>query len=61
MLHITFKYKLPPVNDKPQITGQTPISIAEVQPVTIELSQLTVFDPDNNFPDDFELNRFDWP
>ncbi len=44
-----------PVNDKPQITGQTPISIAEVQPVTIDLSQLTVFDPDNDFPDDFEL------
>ena len=44
-----------PVNDKPQITGQTPISIAEVQPVAIELSQLTVFDPDNDYPDDFTL------
>ena len=44
-----------PVNDKPQITGQTPISIAEVQPVTLDLSQLTVFDPDNNFPADFVL------
>ena len=44
------------VNDKPQITGQTPISIAEVQPVAIDLSQLTVFDPDNAYPGDFELN-----
>ena len=49
------------VNDKPQITGQTPISIAEVQPVAIDLSQLTVFDPDNAYPADFELNVLSGP
>ncbi len=45
-----------PVNDAPQITGQVSISIAEVQPVAIALSQLIVFDPDNLYPDDFTLD-----
>ncbi|HTJ49884.1 MAG TPA: tandem-95 repeat protein [Cyclobacteriaceae bacterium] len=44
-----------PVNDTPVITGQIPISISEVQPVTISLSQLVVFDPDNTYPTDFTL------
>ena len=44
-----------PINDVPQITGQASITIAEVQPVAIELSQLTVFDPDNDYPDDFTI------
>ena len=43
------------VNDKPEISGQQSISIAEVQPVMISLSQLTVFDPDNTFPTGFSL------
>jgi gliding motility-associated-like protein len=44
-----------PINDVPQITGQASITIAEVQPVALDLSQLTVFDPDNDYPDDFTL------
>jgi gliding motility-associated-like protein len=44
-----------PVNDAPQITGQVSISIAEVQQVALDLTQLTVFDPDNVYPDDFSL------
>ncbi|HEY8933912.1 MAG TPA: tandem-95 repeat protein, partial [Cyclobacteriaceae bacterium] len=44
-----------PVNDTPVITGQIPISISEVQPVTISLNQLVVFDPDNTYPSDFTL------
>ena len=44
-----------------KLPGQTPISIAEVQPVVIDLSQITVFDPDNDYPDDFDPNCFDWP
>jgi gliding motility-associated-like protein len=43
------------VNDKPEISGQQSISIAEVQPVALSLSQLTVFDPDNTFPTGFSL------
>jgi gliding motility-associated-like protein len=50
-----------PVNDAPEITGQVPISIAEVQPVAIDLSQLTVFDPDNVYPDDFTLDILSGP
>lgn len=45
-----------PVNDAPQIIGQTPISIGEAQPVTLTLSHLTVLDPDNIYPADFTLN-----
>src|SRR5690606_9627877 len=44
-----------PINDVPQITGQQSITIAEVQPVAINLSLLTVFDPDNDYPDDFTI------
>lgn len=44
-----------PMNDAPVISGQVPISIAEVQPITISLSQLIVFDPDDSYPADFDL------
>ncbi|HEY5746923.1 MAG TPA: tandem-95 repeat protein [Chryseolinea sp.] len=44
-----------PVNDAPLITGQIPLSIAEVQPLPITFSQLTVLDPDDNYPTDFQL------
>ncbi|SHG54634.1 gliding motility-associated C-terminal domain-containing protein [Chryseolinea serpens] len=44
-----------PVNDAPQITGQVPLTIAEVQPIPLTLSQLTVLDPDNTYPNDFTL------
>jgi gliding motility-associated-like protein len=43
------------VNDKPEITGQVLISVAEVQPVALDLTQLTIFDPDDVFPTDFTL------
>nr|WP_236676242.1 tandem-95 repeat protein [Chryseolinea lacunae] len=44
-----------PVNDAPEITGQSTLTIAEVQPISLTLSQLTVFDPDNTFPSGFTL------
>ena len=44
-----------PVNDKPEITSNVLISVAEVQPVAIDLTQLIVFDPDDTYPDDFTL------
>ncbi|MEJ7647379.1 MAG: tandem-95 repeat protein [Chryseolinea sp.] len=43
----SFTVNVTPVNDLPQITGQQAISINEAQPVSLSLSQLTVFDPDN--------------
>jgi gliding motility-associated-like protein len=44
-----------PVNDAPQITGQTPLNTGEAQPITIQLSQLFVLDPDDTYPADFSL------
>jgi gliding motility-associated-like protein len=44
-----------PVNDAPQIIGQVPISVGESQPVTLTLSHLTVFDPDNSYPTGFSM------
>lgn len=44
-----------PVNVAPSITGQIPISIVENQSVTIQLSHLTVNDPDNIYPTGFTL------
>lgn len=43
------------VNDPPVITGQTTVGTEEDTPVTIQLSHLTVFDPDNAFPAGFSL------
>jgi len=45
-----------PVNDQPQITGQTPLDTLEETPLTIVLGDLTVADPDNTYPDDFTLS-----
>lgn len=45
-----------PVNDPPVITGQTPVSIEEDTPVTIQLSDLTVSDVDNTYPSGFSLS-----
>ncbi|HEX6889403.1 MAG TPA: tandem-95 repeat protein, partial [Chryseolinea sp.] len=44
-----------PPNVAPQITGQSPISINQGQSVTITLAQLTVTDPDDNYPTGFTL------
>jgi large repetitive protein len=43
------------INDPPVITGQNTLSTLEDSPVTILLSHLTVFDPDNSFPTGFSL------
>ncbi|MEX1241822.1 MAG: tandem-95 repeat protein [Cyclobacteriaceae bacterium] len=44
-----------PVNDAPSITGQVAVSSPEDQPLAIQLSHLTVSDPDDAYPDDFIL------
>jgi gliding motility-associated-like protein len=44
-----------PQNVAPQITGQSPISINQGESVTITLAQLTVTDPDDNYPTGFTL------
>lgn len=46
------------VNDAPVITGQVAISVGEAQPIPLDLSQLTVSDPDDVYPDDFTLSIF---
>ncbi len=43
------------VNDAPVITGQTALSTPEDTAITVTLSDLTVTDPDNTYPDDFTL------
>ena len=42
-------------NVAPVITGQTPLSTNGNTPITITLSNLTVNDPDNDYPGDFTL------
>lgn len=44
------------VNDPPVITGQQPLSTPENQAITLALSHLTVSDPDNIYPQDFNLS-----
>jgi gliding motility-associated-like protein len=44
-----------PVNDRPIITGQKQLSVNQGIAFSISLSDLTVADPDNNYPDDFTL------
>lgn len=43
------------VNDIPVITGQQTLGTTAGVPVTIQLSHLTVNDPDDNYPGDFTL------
>ena len=45
-------------NVAPQITGQVPITINQGQSTTITLSQLTVTDPDDNYPTGFTLKVY---
>jgi len=48
--------KVSPGKNGPTITGQVPVSINEDQPIAIQLSHLTVSDPDNtNYPTGFTL------
>lgn len=51
----TLQIQVGDANDAPVITGQTPLSTNEEQPVTIALSHLTVSDPDNPYPTGFSL------
>jgi gliding motility-associated-like protein len=44
-----------PVNDSPLITEQKKLSANQGTPFSINLSDLTVTDPDNKYPDDFTL------
>jgi len=39
----------------PTITGQQPLTMKENETITIKLTDLTVSDPDSNFPQDFTL------
>ncbi|MEO7992546.1 MAG: tandem-95 repeat protein [Chryseolinea sp.] len=45
-----------PVNDLPVITAQVPLSTDKNVPFTLQLSHLTVVDPDNKYPEDFTLS-----
>lgn len=44
-----------PVNDRPVITGQMPLSTSENQPLTLDFPHLIVEDPDNTYPGDFTM------
>ena len=44
------------VNDPPVITGQQALSTPENEMITIDLTHLTVEDPDNEYPGDFSLS-----
>jgi gliding motility-associated-like protein len=42
-------------NVKPIITGQKPVNTFKNEPFVINLTDITVTDPDNNFPSDFSM------
>jgi uncharacterized repeat protein (TIGR01451 family) len=50
-----------PVNDVPVITGQVPVATPEDTPVTIALTQLSIDDPDDAYPDDLVLSVLPGP
>lgn len=50
------KIDVTPVNDQPVITGHNPLSTNEEQPVTIQLDDLKVTDPDDAYPKDFKIS-----
>jgi hypothetical protein len=47
------------VNDAPVITGQQTLTTPEDTSLTVLITDVTVLDPDNVFPDDFTLELFD--
>lgn len=51
------------VNDRPVITGQSPdpLPAAQNQSFTLAVTNVTVTDPDNTFPDDFTLEVSEGP
>lgn len=50
-----FQISVNSTNDPPMITGQKALTINEDQPLTVQLTDLTVSDPDNSYPADFTL------
>ena len=51
----TLQINVIPENKPPVITGQSELSMEENSSFTLSLSHLTVNDPDNNYPADFQL------
>lgn len=51
-----FKITVNPVNDPPVITGQTSLQTVENKAIKIQLTHLTVSDPDNTYPTGFSLS-----
>ncbi|SKC65829.1 gliding motility-associated C-terminal domain-containing protein [Ohtaekwangia koreensis] len=51
-----FKITVNPVNDPPVITGQVALKTVENTAIVIQLSHLTVTDPDNTYPTGFSLS-----
>ncbi|HEY0741867.1 MAG TPA: tandem-95 repeat protein [Chryseosolibacter sp.] len=50
-----FQIQVGDANDPPVITGQSPLSTSEETPLTLNLGNLTVTDPDNAYPTGFTL------
>ncbi len=44
-----------PVNDPPVITGQQTLSVSNTSFLLLEVAHLIISDPDDRFPDDFQL------
>ncbi len=51
-----FKITVNPVNDRPVITGQVALQTNENKAIAIQLTHLTVSDPDNTYPTGFSLS-----
>jgi hypothetical protein len=51
-----FNLKIQVENVPPVITGQQPLSVRSGEKITLELSNLFVTDPDDNYPADFTLS-----
>lgn len=47
-----------PLNEPPVITGQNPLQVNEDDRITVNLDDLIVSDPDNNYPEDFTLSLY---
>ncbi len=50
------RLEVTPINDAPEIIGQNSVSIAEETLTELSLSDLIVYDPDDNYPTGFTLN-----
>lgn len=51
----SFLLTVTPVNDIPVITAQSVLTVSQNDEVILNLSDFVVTDPDNTYPDDFEL------